>query len=1466
MRSSHDYTQLTDEAGLEHRESAEPAAPPGSDTARALQPVFAALQQRLKDAAAARPLGAGVTVSITVGREGAAERWLVDAREGVAPDAVIVRKPMGAADDAVVRIVVPEPADLLALLERRLPPFRALAQRRLVLRGDLAQLRSMQWLFGGGVSEGGEGESSAVCVRVLHADASKGHGEYVLSVEEGAVSWLIARRWSELKALSAELSLLYGRGSGTLELQLPTVPTSYRSSTSATLLKERSRQMTEHLAALLRLLHCSPRNGDGPPVLLRFLRPTDEDSRLATAALPRHAHAVAAAGHVAVEGHVAVGGHVAVPPPTALKGGGGEANDVPRGLPPSPTKASARKEIPMAELLLRRRMELAEASVLELGRRAERMNAWAGRLGWLAALVCLFSLVYVNVTVYVNLANGGAWLSVPRGPRDFAAALVGSTNTTVAASSSPAAVADAVLVPSTGAVGRPVGAGLLLLGVLLSALCFCRRQMDHEKASLYWRYVAVFTLFWRVYLHYRWARVRAHRVALATALAEGRAFDGQSHLEEGEDASDAVRELWEEAHDGAGKILFHHMSELGGLWVKTGQYLASRADMVPKELGRHLAAMLDSNKPRPLAEVVTTLLDELGEAKLAKIASFDPIPISTASIAQVHLATLGDGRRIVLKLQHVEVREKMTQDLVQAEALADTLYWLEPQLDLKPMMTEMHQLHLSELDFTAEATNLREVGANLARRRIRATIPTVIDELSTRRCLAMGLCEGHSLKDAQQLKSLGIDCALLVARVCEAWAVQMFADGVFNCDPHPGNLLVRPDPSLGPVPVLLDFGLCKRLSLEHKLAFCRMVVALSYLDADGLVGSLETLGLQFPPDIEPFTLMKGLAFTFRDTEADAGQARSRIRTRLKKARADRQKIVEKRKEREEAARRAGKPVKPQQQVPTLPGVVAYFYRTLMMLQGLATNLGVSLSFMPILSGWAAKTLLEHRRAQLQPSAPLRSPPPSAPPRSALQERALRLLHALADTDELLGAQVSLVRRGVVLVDAAVGRLGAVDPRPVRTNSLFQLFEAGSPVLATIALQQAVTRGGALWLQTPLANLWPPFAQNGKEKLTLLHLLSHQTGLQHAYPADASLNDLIDTGAMVAHVASAPMTAPGAPTGGSSADGGGMRYEGLPWGCGLWGVLQACTGQPLPALLLGRICAPLGLPVEPEAAELLLSVPSSPAAAAAACEARVVTHDASALLKRAGLDLSEVLTTASAPEDEGDGPSDADVEAGVASTPGGNGSKGSSDGGGCGGGGGGGGGGGMMMMMGPQVLLAPHFLNMQKLRTATLPGVSMHGTARALAVFYDGVGSAKLLPTEVVSELPRLASFVARGHTATPASPASARTNPSPVKSPPLPAVSGGASNAKGVRWAAGFQLGEAAVEMPVTGEKLLVSVLGHGAVGGSVGFVVPAAGLALAVTVSKLAPHRRASQRLIEMLLDEFGVRLTRSEGLLHDA
>ena len=105
------------------------------------------------------------------------------------------------------------------------------------------------------------------------------------------------------------------------------------------------------------------------------------------------------------------------------------------------------------------------------------------------------------------------------------------------------------------------------------------------------------------------------------------------------------------------------MTELGGLWIKQGQYLASRADFVPKPLGRHLAAMLDANPPRPLSEVVTTLREELGERGLEQIASICPTPLSTASIAQVHAATLRDGRKVAVQVQRPNCAPTLRGDI-----------------------------------------------------------------------------------------------------------------------------------------------------------------------------------------------------------------------------------------------------------------------------------------------------------------------------------------------------------------------------------------------------------------------------------------------------------------------------------------------------------------------------------------------------------------------------------------------------------------------------------------------------------------------------------------------------------------------------------------------------------------------------------------------------------------------------------
>ena len=228
----------------------------------------------------------------------------------------------------------------------------------------------------------------------------------------------------------------------------------------------------------------------------------------------------------------------------------------------------------------------------------------------------------------------------------------------------------------------------------------------------------------------------------------------------------------------------------------------------------------------------------------------------------MHEATLVDGRRVVLKLQHREVRRVIKQDLAQAEALASTLQWLEPEVDLRPLISEMHGLHAAELDFRTEAANLAAVASNLCRRRVIARLPPTVPSLCTSRCLVMGFCEGVPLVDGAALKTAhGVDVELLVSRVCEAWGCQLFADGHFNCDPHPGNLLVCVTADLGPVPVLLDFGLCRRLEPKTKLAFCRMVHSLATLDVDALIASLAAAGVDFGVEVvdRPHQLLR-LAF------------------------------------------------------------------------------------------------------------------------------------------------------------------------------------------------------------------------------------------------------------------------------------------------------------------------------------------------------------------------------------------------------------------------------------------------------------------------------------------------------------------------------------------------------------------------------------------------------------------------------
>ena len=145
-----------------------------------------------------------------------------------------------------------------------------------------------------------------------------------------------------------------------------------------------------------------------------------------------------------------------------------------------------------------------------------------------------------------------------------------------------------------------------------------------------------------------------------------------------------------------------------------------------------------------------------------------------------------------------------------------------------------------------DAQNLIDVRRNLQRSCALTplVVPAVIEALTGSRVLVMEFVEGTSVKEAGALQAAGVDCAQLVQRVSEAWASQMFDDGVFNADAHAGNILARHDALHGAVPILLDFGLCKRLEPPELRALCKMMHALEELDGDVMLEALVELGFQ----------------------------------------------------------------------------------------------------------------------------------------------------------------------------------------------------------------------------------------------------------------------------------------------------------------------------------------------------------------------------------------------------------------------------------------------------------------------------------------------------------------------------------------------------------------------------------------------------------------------------------------------
>ncbi len=298
------------------------------------------------------------------------------------------------------------------------------------------------------------------------------------------------------------------------------------------------------------------------------------------------------------------------------------------------------------------------------------------------------------------------------------------------------------------------------------------------------------------------------------------------------------------------------LGDLKGPFVKAGQFAALRYDVLPAEARSAFEALADRVSPLPFARVRATLEAELGD-RMRAFASIDPIPLGTASIAQVHRARLADGREVAMKVQHPGLAAALPADLaVLRIALRLVLCWPPVRrrlgaLDAARLFDEFATGIADEYDFEREARIAREIAANLAEDP-RVVVPAMIDALCTSRVLTMAYHAAIPILDRAALDARGVRPCDVLEVLARAYAKQVFVDGSFHADPHPGNLFVIDEPAAARAPRVLfvDFGLSRRLSPALRRGLRKGIFALLQRDADGFLAQMNELQM-IAPGAEP---------------------------------------------------------------------------------------------------------------------------------------------------------------------------------------------------------------------------------------------------------------------------------------------------------------------------------------------------------------------------------------------------------------------------------------------------------------------------------------------------------------------------------------------------------------------------------------------------------------------------------------
>jgi ubiquinone biosynthesis protein len=295
-----------------------------------------------------------------------------------------------------------------------------------------------------------------------------------------------------------------------------------------------------------------------------------------------------------------------------------------------------------------------------------------------------------------------------------------------------------------------------------------------------------------------------------------------------------------------GVRLRRSLDDLGPTFVKFGQLLSTRSDILPEGVLFELQKLQDTVKPMAPGVAQRIIERELGAPVEEVFASFDPDPLGSASIGQVHRAVLRDGGVVAVKVQRPEAPGRVESDLELMRDFADFLdrrFGRRIFVDVRGLVAEFETVIRRELDYTAEAANARRFAANFADTPV--VIPKVHLGYSTSRILTLQYVEGTRFRDIRPLLLTPSERRRVASMGADAIFKMAFEYGFFHGDPHPGNLLLTPDGDLA----LLDFGMVGYMSRGDIDALSRLFIAVIQRDAAAALRGLEALGVRYAPEV-----------------------------------------------------------------------------------------------------------------------------------------------------------------------------------------------------------------------------------------------------------------------------------------------------------------------------------------------------------------------------------------------------------------------------------------------------------------------------------------------------------------------------------------------------------------------------------------------------------------------------------------